>query len=122
MCKRKGHGTFYGLTCDPISLAAIAKVSSGCQHIFFSSTMGCYIICSSWHLYSPLHSQHPIYSFFIGLHYYSTGTKVTFQFRGFFGFDVCAFGMVPHNLSGAGELEALSGRAIGFDLWHFISP
>jgi len=120
MSKGERHGTFDCLTRYTIGLAPAAKIASGGKHIFFSSAMGCYVVCNSRHFYSPLHSQHSVNSFLIGFHNDGAGAKVTFKFRGFLGLNMCGFGMVAHNLSGAGKLEALGGRTIGFDLRHFM--
>jgi len=116
--KGKDHGAFDCLSGYTVCFAATAKVSSGGQHVFFSSAVCGYVICYSWHLSSPLHYQHTVDSSFVSFVHDGAGTKVAFQFGTFLGLDVCAFGMMAHDLTGAGKLEALGGRAIGFDLRH----
>jgi hypothetical protein len=102
MSKCKDHGAFDRLTGNAISFTSAAKVASGCEHIFFSSAMGCYIVCTSRHLNTPLYYQHPVNSFLISFTHNGAGSKITFQFWRFFGLDVRAFGVMAHYLTGAG--------------------
>ena len=40
----------------------------------------------------------------------------------FLGQDVTVEGMLPLDFSGAGQLETLFGRRIGFYFWHYSKP
>jgi hypothetical protein len=102
MSKSEGHRAFDGLAGYAVSFAPAAKIASGCQHVFFSSAMGGYVIGNSRHLYSPLHSQHSVNSFLIGFYNDGAGAKVTFQFGALLSLYMCGFGVVTHDFSGAG--------------------
>ena len=57
----------------------------------------------------------------IGIAYYSVLAHITFALGGFFCEDVTFESFLEGDLTRTGDLKALLGAAIGFNLWHFIT-
>ena len=48
--------------------------------------------------------------------------QITLLLGCFFRQDMTVEGMLPLDFSGAGQLETLLGRRIGFNFWHYREP
>jgi len=118
--KLKLHGAFHGLTGYAVGFTPASKIATGFKHVGFSATVGGNVIGTSWHLsFLLLNSQHPHNSFLVRFPDDSAGAKIAFQFGGFFGFNMCAFGVMTHNFATTGYLKSFGGRSVSFDLRHF---